>query len=443
MPLIAFADTVLIRGIYFNLDYENNTAEVTSNPQKYTGYVTIPDYIRSVDNLYYCVTAIGEDAFNGCVDLSHVDIPNTVISIGNRAFRGCRNILSISIPESIESIGAFAFDGCGFQHVLINDLVAWCNIKFDSYNSNPVSCSNRVYLYGEDIIDLEIPEEITAINDYAFCNFTYLKSVILPNSVRKIGCNAFANSKNLVDINLSENIMYIGADALKNTKWYEDHSDGVVYAGLHAYKYKGKMPVGTNIEISEGTKSIVGSAFSECKELCSVIIPNSVEAIGDRSFEHCINLDNLVIPSGIKTIGSYAFFDCISLSNIEIGSGLITINESAFGWCPNLCDVICMSVNVPNASENSFDGSLDNSILYVPALTINEYKHSKPWNKFKKILTLDGEDVEEMIINDPILSDTSIPMRIFSVDGKLIEELYPGIHIVHLTNRKSIKVIIK
>ena len=443
LPFAAFAETVEISGVYYNLDDANGTAEVTSNPKKYTGYVDIPRHISYKGNSFYMVTSIGEDAFNGCDQLSHVDIPNSIESIGRCAFKGCRNIMSISIPESIDSIGTYAFDGCGFQHVSINDLEAWCNIKFDSYKSNPVSSSRRVYLNGEDILDLELPEGLTEIKDFTFCNFTYLKSISISSSVTKIGRCAFKDSKFLQDINISDDIEYVGTGALDNTAWLESQQDGVVYAGMHAYGYKGKMPIGTNIEIKEGTKSVVGSAFYEFTELSSIIFPNSLEVIGDYSFSHCFNLTDIVIPSGVYKVGSGAFYDCSSLSFVEIGNGVKTICDYAFGWCPNLTTVRCLAEIVPDANADTFDDSFEKAILYVPASAISKYKSTEPWNKFKKILTLDGEEGdEETNIKALVQDEHDNLLRYYSVDGKPIDKIRKGINII-CVDKKSIKVVTK
>ena len=442
LPFVAFAEVVEIRGIYYKLDDENGTAEVTSNPKKYTGYVDIPRVVNYIDNSSYVVKSIGEYAFDGCDLLSHVDIPNTIKSIGIRAFRGCRNILSISIPESIDSIGVYAFEDCAFQHVSIENLEAWCNIKFDSYKSNPTSCSDRVLLKGKNINDLELPEGMTEIKDFTFYNFHYLKSIVIPSSVTRIGRYAFNKSKFLQDINISDSIEYIGYGSLDNTAWFDSQPDGMVYAGLHAYGYKGKMPKGTNIEIKEGTKSVVGRAFYECAELNSIIFPSSLEAIGDYSFSYCFNLTDVVIPSGVQMIGSAAFYDCTSLSFVEIGSGVRTICESAFGMCRNLSTVRCLAEIVPDASAKTFNGSFEKAILYVPASAISNYKSTEPWNKFKKILTLNGEEDEDTNIH-PILQNVHDNfMMYYSIDGKPLYKNRRGINII-FKDKKPIKVVSK
>lgn len=65
----------------------------------------------------------------------------------------------------------------------------------------------------------------------------------------------------------------IGADAFEGTAWYENQSDGIIYVGLVAYKYKGTMPEKTSIVIKDGTIGIANSAFKGCTNLVSLSIP--------------------------------------------------------------------------------------------------------------------------------------------------------------------------
>ena len=85
MPILASADAVEINGIYYNFVSKEQAAEVTSNPNRYSGEVVIPESVE-YESVTYCVTSIGEFAFEGCSGLTSVTIPNSVTSIGKTAF---------------------------------------------------------------------------------------------------------------------------------------------------------------------------------------------------------------------------------------------------------------------------------------------------------------------------------------------------------------------
>ena len=88
LPMMAMADAVEIDGIYYNLITKGKIAEVTSNPNKYSGSVAIPEKVQH-EGTEYSVTSIGNNAFSSCSDLTSITIPNSVTSIGNYTFANC------------------------------------------------------------------------------------------------------------------------------------------------------------------------------------------------------------------------------------------------------------------------------------------------------------------------------------------------------------------
>lgn len=55
------------------------------------------------------VTAIGENAFFNCKELTSVVVPNSVTAIGNNAFHDCDGLTSVTIGSGVTFIGNFAF----------------------------------------------------------------------------------------------------------------------------------------------------------------------------------------------------------------------------------------------------------------------------------------------------------------------------------------------
>ena len=157
----------------------------------------------------------------------------------------------------------------GLTTIHISDLEAWCKISFTDFFANPLSEGHHLYLNGEEIKELVIPNSVTIINNYAFSGCSGLTSVTIPNSVTSLGGSAFYNCSGL-----------------------------------------------TSVTIINSVTSIGNGAFYNCSGLTSVTIPNSVTSIEGYTYYKCSRLNSVTIGSGVKTIGLSAFESCPELKDV-------------------------------------------------------------------------------------------------------------------------------
>ncbi|MCD7846165.1 MAG: leucine-rich repeat domain-containing protein [Oscillospiraceae bacterium] len=103
---ITFTDSA--SGLTFKVTSETTVEVTAGNP---SGSLAIPATV-TYDNVTYRVTAIGKQAFQFCLSLNSVTIPEGVTSIGESAFYYCLKLAAITIPSSVTDIGSYAFNSC-------------------------------------------------------------------------------------------------------------------------------------------------------------------------------------------------------------------------------------------------------------------------------------------------------------------------------------------
>ncbi|WP_419517117.1 leucine-rich repeat protein [Leyella stercorea] len=116
-----------------------------------------------------------------------------------------------------------------------------------------------------------------------------------------------------------------------------------------------KAPSGLKGEYSirKGVKVIGNNAFSECRSLTNINIPNSVTNIGNSAFMCCESLTNISIPDGVTNIGNWAFAGCRSLTSINIPNSVTNIGNGVFQECRKITKIIIPS-SVVNMNGNPF-----------------------------------------------------------------------------------------
>ena len=278
------------------------------------------------------ITSIGSDAFRGCTGLTSITIPESVTSIGDRAFIGCSSLTSITIPKSVTSIGENVFDATG----IYNHEANWEN--------GVLYISNCLIEAKDDISGAYIIKEGTRlIADWAFAFCRSLTSVTIGNSVTSIGDRAFMGCSSLTSITIPKSVTSIGENAFEGCTFTRFINNSSLNAKENQYW-------GATIYEENGL-CIVDSVVVDCLESAtSVVIPDTIIAIGDFAFEECSSLASVTIPNSVKSIGEGAFFECVSLTSIMIPNSVINIGEIAFVYCSSLAN---MTVEVGNTIYDS------------------------------------------------------------------------------------------
>ena len=280
-------------------------------------------------------------------------IPDSLTRIGNRAFYKCRWLRSLTIPSSVVEIGEDAFAQCtGLQALYLSDLEAWCRIKFNNADSNPMRYAWYVYLdsleisrkeftlpteitsvcdyafTGLQITGLHLHNELTSIGDYAFAHNDRLTQVSVPESVSSIGAGAFSTCYNLSSITLEEGLTRIGDEAFCAAKISTLSIPATVDSiGNETFKYCSYL---TEITIPDAVTRIGQGLFSNCNRLATAHIGKGVKRIPDNTFRSCSSLSSVEMPNNITAIGNYAFYSTSSLAEFQMPDSVISIGKNAF-----------------------------------------------------------------------------------------------------------------
>ena len=196
------------------------------------------------------ITVIGNRVLYSCSALTSVSLPSTLVTIGSYAFNNCTQLAEITLPAGINNLYTSAFQGCsGITRTNFNGTVAqWCNIYISNADANPLNIGNStLYIGGEQVVNLIIPDEITEIKNYSFTNCKGLKSVNMSN-VATIGNYAFYKCLQLESVTFSNNLSTIGTSA-----FYGCNNSNFV-----------------TIHLPQSLTSIGTSAFSDCTKLSTI-----------------------------------------------------------------------------------------------------------------------------------------------------------------------------
>ena len=289
------------------------------------------------------LTTIGQQAFYDCTALTSIQIPDAVTEIGGSALSGCSSLTTVTLTENsqLETIGSYAFAGCRklasiylppsltlvessafnatqlFQ-VNISDIAAWCSIDFQDANANPMNCwSNTsgvitvyadLYLNGTKVEDLEFPNDVTSIGNFAFYGCKSLKSVAIPASITTIGDKVFALCANLTTLTFAE----------------------------------------------DNQLTSIGLQFVEASGITEISWPSNLITIGPNVFYGANKLETVHIPNTVTAIDDYAFYGCTNLKSVDIPSGITSIGRSAFYLCRSLRAVFCNPQTAPTLLSDAW-----------------------------------------------------------------------------------------
>lgn len=295
-------------------------------------------------------------AFSNCTSLKNISFPDSVEYIGSNVFQGCTALESVSLPDKLSEIGNYAFDKC-------------VNLASITIPDGVTSIGSHAFRDCSKLSDVKMPENLTQIGYEAFLNCKGLSEIYISKSVTKIDGYAFKNCDNLDTIHTSD------MDALLKVRWdigahpfaYPSPSSGKYVH--NRYYENGKLVTEALMAADQGY--MTQFAFTNCRDLKRITIPERMDDIGDYQFLNCTSLTHVSIPKEITSISENAFKNCRNLKCITFG-----------GTAEELEDI---TIWAEGNSILSKVGWHVNGSCCRPTFTVSQNIHGFPLIKWKSV----------------------------------------------------------
>lgn len=274
--------------------------------------------------------AIGDHAFEDCLRLKHVNFPHGGLgSIGDGTFKGCKNLRVVTLPGDAEfDIGEETFMNSGLEHTCLSDGIETIDVrafKNSSLKHIGLNTWSTLYVFAEAFRDCSEFDGKFLAWDVPFCG----------SGMNQYSDYAFSGC---LGIYASDNDN--GVVVLPDTVW--SIGTGLFYqSGINNFSFE---------NLQEGNSSIT-------------VIP-------DYCFANCDYLQEIIIPASIEEIGEQAFANCPVLGLITFYSTTppTVDNSNAFANLPTNCIIIvpsgCLSAytsatNYPSSNTYHYDELID------------------------------------------------------------------------------------
>lgn len=254
----------------------------------------------------------------------------------------------------------------------------WCNKPWQ-----PVASNYDLYISGEKIVDLVIPGGVTRIGDGAFSGCSSIRSLSIPSTITEWGYNSF-NCENLNAIYISDLAQWC---QIRCTDFMDNPLHKAKHLFLNGIEITGQLVIPntidsignwafvncegiTSVVIPEGIVSIGRGSLNTCVNMTQVSFPNSLTKIGWASFLGCESLQNVVVPNNVVSIEGYAFKNCYEMESITFGDSLKEIGSWSFTSCTSLKKIV-FGNNLQKIGDIAFGYDSSLTSIEIPASVIS------------------------------------------------------------------------
>lgn len=353
------------------------------------------------------ITLIDSGAFESCLRLQEVHLPDSLEYLQDYAFSDCISLIEIDLPDGIISLGEGVFkDDINLKNVVLPKSIS--ELPKDTFKG----CRT--------LESITLPRDLRYVRDGAFSGCINLKSIELPVDTRTVSEDAFSDCTNLTYIVAPDACRYIFNESeFPNATYFKYAPEGegvkITYArpgaNVHHLIIPDKIagltvvaiddeafiprPNGYAMTLADDTReqglisitipssvTVIGnSTFMGRTDIQTVTVEgSSLVKIGNSAFEGCTSLSKANLPSSVQAIGDRAFYGCASLGNIPMYEGLLTIGSRAFANCGFTRAFVIIPGTVTAMGESVFGSVANNALIAIPQKLAKKYPDSHAGN---------------------------------------------------------------
>ncbi len=357
-------DTMGIGFYAFDYDYEHNYGNL-----RYSGNVVIPEQVE-FGGRTYSVTSIDTHAFDGCKEITDIQIPKSVYYnfpywSGDTKENGEYSISSFTLGRLFITYG----EGLEYNQIYFIDPFPWLldqpagTVVYQGDGAATVvtqewyeTDSKRDGRATVKVDDVQIKEGTKSIMSRAAYNLSASR-IVTPASLERIDSKAFLQAN--VDTIIMGGVKEIGDFAFFETQMKSISMPNVEEIGNRAFSNSGI----TELSNTPFLKSVGPTAFCDCDALTSITIPPLLTTINSGTFANCDALTSVTIPSWVTSVGPSAFGNCTALKTVTILNPSLQLPYSVFS-CTGL-ENLTIPVSITDINQYAFQScnSLSNLTL--------------------------------------------------------------------------------
>ena len=385
------------------------------------------------------VTVIDQHAFDECKKLTQVHFGSGITSYCTGMFDECPQLTQVTLPASVSAVNvekkvytSLLYDEDPLKNIYVDpDNPYLCSVDGVLYSKDlkelvffPSSHASayvvpdgvekigeRAFYRSEGLTGITLPESLVSIGEQAFFE-SNIRTIRFPASFTSLSCDLFDNCYSLVSIEVAEdNPLFCSVDGVLFNK---DRTELVFFPNNKLTSGAKSAPT---YYVPDGVERIGMKAFAGRFRYgtARIVLPDSVEVIGDYAFSNNASMESVSLGGGVKELGSFAFAGCSGMHGIELPTSLETIGYAAF-YNSGLTEIeVPASVTkiYPSAFEAS---SLTKAVIKAPIATLGTETFSKCGDLEEVVLPETLTYIGPYAFFETDLSEIYIPDSVLDID---------------------------